>query len=79
MPYEKHNIEILNGDANGTKAAIYYEEIDPGKTKILVNSDIQLHGLLVPLGMIMTQENIEHAMNTVIITFEEFIQNNMDD
>ena len=79
IPYEKHNIEVLNGDANGTKVVIYYEEIDPGKTKILVNSDIQLHGLFVPLGMITTQNNIEHMMNTVIRTFEEFIQNNMDD
>jgi len=75
IPYEKHHIEILNSDLNGTAVTIFYEDIS-NKTKIIIETNIQARGLFIPLGLAIQQNNLEHAINTAITTFEKFIQNN---
>jgi len=70
IPYDKHVLEVLNGDANGTKITEVFEGND-STTKITTTLEMQLHGLLSPLAF-LPKSNLEHAMNTVITNFVEY-------
>ena len=49
FPYEKQIIEVVDGDAKGSKIIISFEEND-GFTKITTETEIKLRGILKPIG-----------------------------
>jgi len=77
IPYDKHVLEVLDGDANGTKITEIFEK-NGSSTKLTTTLDIHLHGLLAPLAF-LPKSNLEHAMDTVITSFVEYTkQANLD-
>jgi len=66
-PFQKHTIEVLEGDAKGTKIIQTFEE-DGSKTKIRTEFNIEVRGLLTPISY-FPAGNIRSAMNTVIHSF----------
>lgn len=73
-PYENHVLEILDGDAKGTKITIIFEDVDYG-TKVSIKSEMHLTGLLIPFAY-LPDSNLNHATNTVIDSFVNYIKNN---
>jgi len=73
-PYDRHVIEIMDGDAEGSKIDITFEKIESG-TKLKSKIDMEFKGLLVGFGLI-PNENLKHAINTVFIPFEADAMNN---
>ena len=74
IPYQKHSIQVLNGYAQGTNITVLYEH-ENSDTKITVNGDIHVFGVLLPLAL-LTQNNIKHAFDTVLNDFVEYTRNN---
>lgn len=72
IPYEQHIVEILHGDANGTRITASFDEID-SKTRITTDVEMHLKGILTPFGL-LPQSNIEHAMNTIIDSFTKHLK-----
>ena len=70
IPYEKQIIEILDGDAKGTKIIATFEDVE-NSTKITTDVDFKLHGLLSPFKF-LAKGNIESAMNTIILAFADY-------
>lgn len=66
-PFQKHTIEIIEGDAKGTKIIQTFEE-DGSTTKIRTELNIEVGGLLTPISY-FPAGNIRSAMNTVIDSF----------
>ena len=73
-PYENQILEILDGDAKGTKITIIFEDID-SNTKISIKAEIHLTGLLIPFAYI-PDSNLNHAVDTVIESFVNNLKNN---
>ena len=69
FPYNRHVIEIMDGDAEGSKIDITFEKIESG-TRLKSKIDMEFKGLLVGLGLI-PNENLKHAINTVFVPFEK--------
>ena len=67
VPYEKHIVEVLDGDSKGTTITATFEEVE-NSTKITTDVDFNLHGILAPFAFLATS-NINSAMNTAIDTF----------
>ena len=67
IPMEKHTIEILDGDAQGTIITQYFEELPDG-IKIKTDVDLNLKGILYPVGF-LPKSSLQHAVNTVIGEF----------
>ena len=67
VPMEKHIIEILDGDAKGTLITQYFED-DPNGLKIKTDVDLNLKGILFPIGF-LPKSSLQHAVNTVIGEF----------
>jgi ribosome-associated toxin RatA of RatAB toxin-antitoxin module len=67
IPYELHTIEIIDGDAKGTKIIQTFQEIGLD-TKIHTTVDIDVKGVLLPLKF-LPLVNVNHAMNTVMGEF----------
>lgn len=67
IPHEQHIIEILHGDANGTRITASFDNVD-SKTRITTDVEMHLKGVLTPFGL-LPQSNIQHAMNTIIDGF----------
>ena len=67
IPMEKHTIEILDGDAQGTLITQYFEEL-PDALKIKTVVDLNLKGILYPVGF-LPKSSLQHAVNTVIGEF----------
>jgi hypothetical protein len=74
LPNRLHNIEIVDGDAKGTKIRMNFEQIE-NKTEIFIESEIRLHGILAPFGL-LTHSNIESALNSTIDSFIEYAKAN---
>ena len=72
LPYEQHIIEILEGDASGTKIIQTFEE-ENNLTKITTDVDLDLKGLLSPFGF-LPRANMESAINTALASFVEYSQ-----
>lgn len=72
LPYEQHIIEILEGDASGTKIIQTFEE-ENNLTKITTDVDLNLKGLLSPFGF-LPRANMESAVNTTLTSFVEYSQ-----
>tara|TARA_B100001013_G_C24619645_1_gene446688 strand:- start:1391 stop:2755 length:1365 start_codon:yes stop_codon:yes gene_type:complete len=70
IPYDKQIIEILDGDAKGTKIIATFVQLE-NSTEITTNVDFQLHGILSPFGF-LAHGNINSAMNTIILTFIDY-------
>ena len=72
VPYESHTIEIIDGDAKGTKIIQTFEEI-PSGTKISIKLELNVQGVLTPVKF-FPQSNVQNAMNTVITSFIQYSQ-----
>lgn len=73
VPFDKHNVEVMNGDAKGTIIQETFNENGTGVI-LVTNATIHVHGLLAPFGTLL-RPNLEHAMNTVIDKFIEYTKN----
>ena len=71
IPYETQIIEILDGDAKGTKITVIFTQID-SKTKVNINTEVHLKGVLAPFGY-LPQSNIHSAIGTVLESFVDYI------
>lgn len=73
FPYEKHILEVVSGDAQGTIITETYEEIG-SSTKLTTDIEMHLRGILMSFSF-LAQSNLEHAMDTVITSFVEYAKN----
>ena len=75
IPYEKHVIEIIEGDVKGTIIELIYER-NGLNTIIQTNLEIHLQGILAPLGVTFQYtgiyDSIEKSIDAVITKFENF-------
>ena len=69
-PYNEHIIEILDGDAKGTKIIQTFIE-DEGLTKISTDVELKLKGMLKPLYF-LPKNNFAHAIGSVNTNFVEY-------
>ena len=85
-PYDKYIVEVVDGDAKGTKLmqdfTTFNTEIEKLPecdqsfdecTKIDSRVELDLKGLLSPFSY-LPKRNLEHASNTVIQTFTDYMQ-----
>ena len=66
-PYSEHIIEIIDGDAEGTKITQYFES-SGSQTKLTTNVDLNVKGA-TSLIAFLPEANLVHAINTVISLF----------
>ena len=71
-PYNEHVIEILDGDAKGTKIIQTFIE-DEGLTKISTDVELKLKGMLKPLYF-LPKNNFAHAIGSVNTNFVEYAE-----
>jgi len=71
-PYNKHTIEILDGDAKGTKIIQTFIE-DNGLTKISTEVELKLKGILKPLYF-LPKNNFVHALDTINSNFVQYAE-----
>ena len=72
IPYNEHIIEIMDGDAKGTKIKQTFTE-DEGSTKISTEVELKLKGILKSLYY-LPKHNFEHAIDTVNTNFVEYTE-----
>ena len=70
IPYETHTVEVMNGDAKGTKIIQSFTG-DESSTKLSTKIQLKLDGLLTPFYF-LPKNNFEHAMNTVNTSFVDY-------
>ena len=70
IPYEEQIIEVINGDARGTKITQTFTG-DDLSTKISTKIKLQLKGLLTPIQF-FPKSNFGHAMITVNSSFVDY-------
>jgi hypothetical protein len=76
IPYETHVIEILDGDASGTKIEQTFEKFENNtlvKNKVTFN----LNGILTPFKF-LPENNAIHALETVLNQFETYEASSSD-
>jgi ribosome-associated toxin RatA of RatAB toxin-antitoxin module len=73
IPYKQHIVEVIGGDANGTRIIVNFDEVN-SQTKIETTVEMHLRGLLMPFAY-LPQDNIQHAMNTVLDHFVSYLKN----
>ena len=69
-PYSEHIIEIIDGDAEGTKITQYFESVD-SQTKLTTKVDLNVKGVTSLIAFV-PEANLVHAINTVISHFVEY-------
>ncbi len=72
IPYESHQIIVLDGDAKDSNIILWFNDYDVNKTQISVKSDLNFKGIMIPFGII-PDKNIHHAFNTILDTFIEYM------
>ena len=86
-PYDKHVMEVTDGDAKGTKLIQDFRTIDLREclvmelrasefdecTRIDSRVELNLKGLLSPFGY-LPKGNLDHATNTVITSFTDYME-----
>ena len=72
IPYKQHIAEVLNGDANGTRITVNFNETG-SQTKIDSSLELHLKGILLPFAY-LPSDNIQHAMNTVLDHFVNYLR-----
>ena len=70
-PYDKHIIEIKDGNLAGTKISISYESIED-ETKVTTDVELHLEGPFAIFFKTLTESNLESAMNTVLTAFDTY-------
>jgi len=70
IPYSKHTIEILEGDAKGTVITQSFESVN-SQTKLTTNVNLNLKGV-VSVVAFLPESSLIHAVNTVISHFVEY-------
>tara|TARA_B100001079_G_scaffold77080_1_gene66303 strand:- start:381 stop:1865 length:1485 start_codon:yes stop_codon:yes gene_type:complete len=70
IPYERHTVEIMSGDAEGTKITQIFRG-DESSTKLSTKIQLKLHGLLSPFYF-FPKDQFSHAMNTVNSSFVSY-------
>jgi len=73
FPFNKHIIEILDGDAKGSKIVMTFSEID-SKTTISSDLHLKVSGPSAYLFDFMNQSNFGSAYNTVIDAFVYYLK-----
>jgi len=63
-PYEKHIIEIMEGDASGTKIVQTFLETDSG-TEIQNEIELKVKGVLTPLSFILQTSTLDYIDSTL--------------
>ena len=71
-PYNEHIMEIIDGDAKGTKITQKFSDTD-SVTKINTLIEFELKGILSPIGF-LPKNNLEHAANTILTSFIDYSQ-----
>ena len=71
-PYSEHIIEIMDGDAKGTKIKQTFTE-DEGSTKISTEVELKLKGILKSIYY-LPKHNFEHAIGTVNTNFVKYAE-----
>ena len=71
-PYSKHVIEVIHGDAKGTKITQIFTEKN-SITTIDTKIDLNLKGILSVFAY-LPRNNLEHASNTVVSTFIDYAE-----
>ena len=74
VPYQVHILEIMNGDAKGTTIKETYEEAGNSSTILITDVNMTLKGPLSYFAY-LEYSNIEHAINTVIDDFVNYVKN----
>ena len=67
LPYEQHIIEIMDGDAKGTKIIQKFETIG-NKTKLSTNAKFTFNGVLIPFRF-LPETQLIHSMDSIISNF----------
>jgi len=67
LPYEQHIIEIMDGDAKGTKIIQKFETIG-NKTKLSTDAKFTFDGVLIPFQYLPKNQLI-HSMDSIISNF----------
>lgn len=70
IPYDRHIIEVISGDAKGTRIEVFFEE-DGESTTLNVKMELKFSGILSPFNLI-PDSSLIHAANTVIDRFVEY-------
>jgi len=73
VPYDKHIMTILDGDAKGSTITEIFEE-NGSYTRLTTNVDVHIHGILSPFAS-LTKSNLDSAVNTIILKFVEYTKN----
>ena len=71
-PYSKHVIEVIDGDAKGTKITQIFSEKN-SITTIDTKIDLNFKGILSVFAY-LPRNNLEHASNTVVSTFLDYAE-----
>ena len=71
-PYYKHMIEVMYGDAKGTKVIQKFTDTN-SVTTINTIIEFDLKGILSPFSF-LPKGNLEHASNTIITNFIDYAQ-----
>ena len=74
-PYSQHIIEIIDGDAEGTKITQYFESVD-SQTKLTTSVNLKVKGVTSIIAFV-PETNLVHAINTVISHFVQYSKYNV--
>lgn len=69
-PFEKHSIEILDGDAKDSKITINFDKMG-NKTSVISNIETHLRGSLYPLGFI-PEGVIQNELDDILSKFVDY-------
>ena len=67
---DEHILEVLEGDAKGTKIHLFFST-DGNFTKLITTVDVNLKGILTPFSY-LPESNVNSAMNTVVTSFYDY-------
>lgn len=70
IPYTEHTMEILDGDAKGTKIHQLFSS-EGNSTKLVTTTKVDFKGLLTPFSY-LPESNVRHAMDTVVTSFYNY-------
>ena len=71
-PYYEHTMEVMDGDAKGTKITQKFTETN-SITTIHTIVELDLKGILSPFGF-LPKSNLDHAANTIVTSFIDYSQ-----
>ena len=69
-PYYEHTMEVMSGDAQGTKVTQNFTDTN-SVTTIHTIVELDLKGILSPFGF-LPKVNLEHAANTILTSFIDY-------